>query len=229
MQIKINSLIKTSFVDFPDKISAVIFTQGCNFKCPYCHNPQLISFNSQSNILPDEIISFLEKRKNILDGVVICGGEPTLQKDLPFFLKAIKNIGYNIKLDTNGSNPQMLSELISQKLIDYVAMDLKVSFDKYSTVVQYKSIKNIKQSLFLLQNSQLPHEIRTTTVKPIHTKEDLITIGNLCKGSTFILQSFKNGVLLDKQFSKTAEAFNYKDLKVIANHFNHNKHRCIIR
>ncbi len=160
----IGGLQKSSLIDYPEKISAIIFTQGCNFRCPYCHNPELIEKNC-SPIPPPTlrwrdgvggIIEFLKSRIGKLDGVVITGGEPTLHKDLPEFISKIKTLGFAVKLDTNGTNPQMLQELIDKKLIDYVAMDIKAPLDKYCDVVCANVDTNkVQQSIDILKNSNV--------------------------------------------------------------------------
>ena len=151
---KIVGLQKLTLLDYPGKLSCIIFTQGCNFKCPYCQNSDLIPLNGNEIISEEEVFNFLEKRKKMLDGVVITGGEPTIQKDLEDFISKIKNLGYRVKLDTNGSNPKLLESLITQKLIDYVAMDIKNTFYEYENIIKTKtSIDNIKKSIKLIKNS----------------------------------------------------------------------------
>ena len=155
MQLLIGGLKKTSLLDYPDKISAIVFTQGCNFRCGYCHNPNLLKPNQQEDIYSvDVFFDFLKKRVGKLDGVVITGGEPTLQKDLIPFVEHIKSLGFLVKLDTNGSNPQVLEELLNNKLIDYVAMDIKAPLEKYSQVVGVDiDIEKVQKSINLLFNS----------------------------------------------------------------------------
>src|SRR5690554_5488754 len=168
---KIIGFQKTSLIDYPGKIVSIIFTQGCNFKCPYCHNSDLIFFQSVNNeYFPhDYIFSFLKKRKGLIDGVSITGGEPTLQPDLYNFIVKIKDINLNIKLDTNGSNPELIKSLIDDKLIDYIAMDIKGPLDKYECIIDNKiNTDKIIKSISLIKNSKVDYEFRTTVVPGIH-------------------------------------------------------------
>ena len=160
---RIGGLQKFSFIDFPNKTSAIIFTQGCNFRCEYCHNPELVYYNMFQVPIPEEqIFAFLESRRNQLDAVVITGGEPTLQPDLIEFIKKVKAMGFLVKLDTNGSNPQVLEQIINQKLVDFIAMDIKATFDKYNLVCCVPvDIDDIKLSIELIKNSGIDFLFRT--------------------------------------------------------------------
>jgi len=193
---------KSSLIDYPEKISAIIFTQGCNFKCPYCHNPELIM--GPANQLWDEtaILKFLASRQGKLDGVVITGGEPTLHKSLPEFIKQIRDLGFLIKLDTNGSNPAMLKELLNKYLIDYVAMDIKAPIEKYSTIVGDKvDAKNILKSIKILKKSGIKHEYRTTVVKSLLSPADFEEIGKMIQGADkYYLQRFVPTKTLNESF-----------------------------
>jgi pyruvate formate lyase activating enzyme len=159
---------KLSLVDFDGYISCTLFTSGCNYRCPFCHNSPLIK--EQPSLKMEEILNYLSVRKKMLDAVVITGGEPTLHKELPSVLKQIKDLGYIIKLDTNGTNPKMLKELIDKKLIDYVAMDIKASSNCYSLVtgVINPFLDNIKESINILKTSNINFEFRTTLVNEYH-------------------------------------------------------------
>lgn len=198
----IGGLQKSSLIDFPQHICAVIFTQGCNFKCPYCHNPELIKEKADSNISESALFKFLNSRKNKLDGVVITGGEPTLQKDLPEFIKKIKAMGFLVKLDTNGSNPYMLKKLIDEKLIDYVAMDMKAPIEKYSNIICTKTnTDNILKSIDILKASDIDFEFRTTVVKSQLEVTDFKKIGEMLTGAKkYYLQKFVPTKTLDKSF-----------------------------
>ena len=198
----IGGLQKSSLIDYPEKISAIIFTQGCNFRCPYCHNPELIMIDGSTALKVEPIFEFLKTRKGKLDGVVITGGEPALHKDLPEFIRKIKDMGFDVKLDTNGTNPQMLQELIDKKLIDYVAMDVKAPIDKYSEVVCIQvNTDKIKESINILKKSDIPYEFRTTVVKSQLTPEDFEKIGKLIKGAPlYYLQKFLPTKTLKKDF-----------------------------
>lgn len=182
---------KMSLVDFDGKIACTLFTGGCNYRCPFCHNSPLI--NEQPFLDLNEIITYLEKRKRMLDAVVISGGEPTLHKSLPVILKVIKELGYVIKLDTNGTNPKMLKELIDNKLIDYVAMDIKGSLNNYHLITGVKNplLDNIKESINILKQSNIDFEFRTTLVKEYHDIKTINEMKELLKGTKKIfLQKF---------------------------------------
>jgi len=194
---------KFSLIDYPGKISCIVFTQGCNFRCPYCHNPELIPFTSLVKIKEETILSFLEKRKGKIDAVVITGGEPTMQQDLLKFIQKIKERGYLIKLDTNGSNPEMLEIIINHSLVDYIAMDIKAPLEKYKEVIHSViSPEKIKRSIRMIMNSEIRYEFRTTVVKSQLSKEDIINIGKLVEGAElYILQKFIPSKTLDPNFS----------------------------
>lgn len=182
---------KLSLVDFDGKIACTLFTGGCNYRCPFCHNSPLIK--EQPFLDLNEILTYLEKRKKMLDAVVISGGEPTLHKNLPDILKVLKELGYVIKLDTNGTNPKMLKELIEDKLIDYVAMDIKGSLNNYHLItgVNNPLLDNIKESINILKKSNIDFEFRTTLVKEYHTLEIINEMKELLKGTKKLyLQKF---------------------------------------
>lgn len=189
----IGGLQKTSLLDFPDKISAIVFTAGCNFRCGYCHNPELIN---QVTTVKD-IFEFLNSRKGKLDGVVITGGEPCLQKDLPEFIKKIKSLGFAVKLDTNGSFPEMLEKVLPD--VDYVAMDIKAPLNKYSKIVNINvNIDNIQKSINLLKNSGIDYEFRTTVIKSQLSYKDFEEIGILIQNAPrYFLQKFVSSKILD--------------------------------
>ena len=176
----IGGIQKNSFIDFPGKISAVIFTKGCNLCCPYCHNPMLLSRETEGVDI-GELFIFLEKRKCRLQGVVISGGEPTIHSDLPEFAKRVKNLGFFLKLDTNGTNPQMLETLLSDNLLDYIAMDLKTSLGGY--VVFSKSGKQYANELIssirIIAQSGIPAEFRTTCAAPFINEQIIIELACL--------------------------------------------------
>lgn len=182
-----------SFVDFEGKICATIFTGGCNYNCRFCHNSG-IAKNIYERIDENKILNYLQSRKNLLDGVTISGGEPTLQRDLKEFIIKIKNMGYQIKLDTNGTNPKLLKELIEENLIDYVAMDIKNNFDNYSEIcgVQNTLVENVKESLKILSNSEIKYELRTTLIKEYHTKSNIEQMAKELENEpNLYLQKFK--------------------------------------
>jgi pyruvate formate lyase activating enzyme len=189
---KISGLQKLSLVDFDGHISATIFTAGCNFACPYCHNAGLV--NGTEPIIPtQEVLDYLEKRKNVLDAVCISGGEPTLHHDLPEFISKIKSMGYKVKLDTNGTNLQMLKYLVGNNLIDYIAMDIKNSPEKYGITINCNNIFSPKESTEYIMNCGVDYEFRTTLVDGFHTEEDMIKIGKLINGANkYCLQKFED-------------------------------------
>jgi len=195
-----------SLIDYPDKICAVVFTQGCNFRCPYCHNPELVRLRrkgSASNGLKEkEILSFLDRRKGKLDAVTVTGGEPLLQSGLDNFLSAVKGLGYLVKLDTNGSFPSRLEGIIQSKSIDYIAMDIKTSLDKYEYVIKKKIEKTkILDSIRVIMDSGLDYEFRTTVVGALFEEDDFYKIGQLIKDSRlYVLQKFVPSKALDDRF-----------------------------
>lgn len=190
----IGGLQKTSLLDFPEKIAAIVFTMGCNFRCGYCHNPELI--NGEAKI--EEVFEFLKTRQGKLDGVVITGGEPCLQKDLPEFIKQVKELGFAVKLDTNGSFPEMLEKVLPD--LDYVAMDIKAPLEKYSRIVNVDvDTSKILKSIEVLKNGGVDYEFRTTVVKSQLSFEDFEKIGQLIQGAPrYYLQRFEASKILDK-------------------------------
>jgi len=189
----IGGLQKTSFIDYPGQIAAVIFSRGCNFRCPYCHNPELVDPQKYGQELAlEELETFLRKRKGLLDAVVVTGGEPTLQVGLYGFLQKIKEMGYLIKIDTNGSRPEVLEKLLADKLIDYIAMDVKAPLAKYRKVTGVEiEPAQIHQSIQLIKKGSVKYEFRTTCVKGLLTEEDILEIGELLYGAEkYVLQSF---------------------------------------
>lgn len=191
----IGGIQKLTLLDYPGRVAATIFTAGCNFRCPFCHNAPLVTEIDKSCFIDQgEIISFLKKRIGILDGVVITGGEPTLMPDLPKFISEIKALGFDVKLDTNGTNPEMLEQLINEKMIDYVAMDIKNCIEKYvvtAGVDESFNIESIKRSAEILMQNKVDFEFRTTVVLPYHTVEDFEEIGKWLAGKEkFYLQCF---------------------------------------
>lgn len=188
----INGLEKITIQDYPEHLACIIFTAGCNFQCPFCQNSSLIKMNQKGLISEDEVLAYLTKRQHILDGVVISGGEPTVQKDLKDFILKVKALKLDVKLDTNGYNPKILQELITSHLIDYVAMDIKNVPEKYELTCGKKiAFAHIAKSINILKNSSLPHEFRTTIIKEEHTLEDIKKIISLIGNDHYYLQNFK--------------------------------------
>jgi pyruvate formate lyase activating enzyme len=185
---QIGGLQKLSLIDYPGTPAAVIFAQGCNMFCPYCHNPQLVyHYLFKKTLNEDEILYFLKKRQGLLKGVVMTGGEPTLQNDLYNFIKQIKNLKFLVKLDTNGTNPEILQELMRGKLIDFVAMDIKSSAEKYNLFFK-GDLNLIMQSLHIIKSSDTAHIFRTTYDTDILNERDLDEIKAITKNSEHITQ-----------------------------------------
>ena len=216
----IGGIQKNSLIDYSSKISCVIFTAGCNFDCPYCHNPELVN-PPFTTIDPGDIFTFLDKRKYLLDGVVITGGEPTLQKGLSAFCKKIKSMGFPVKLDTNGSRPRIIQSLIESKQVDYIAMDVK-TYPKYyfPNITQKIAPETIIDSINLIRNSKIPHEFRTTCVKPFVDSDIIKKISELIKDADlFVLQqaNIDNMVLHPDFFTNQEWQFNTEEIKSFQN------------
>ncbi|MCR4787245.1 MAG: anaerobic ribonucleoside-triphosphate reductase activating protein [Lachnospiraceae bacterium] len=206
-------LTKTTLLDYPGHVAATVFTGGCNFRCPFCHNGQMVMNPASMEKIPEEeVLAFLVKRKNILDGVCITGGEPTIHADLPEFLKKIKDLGYEIKLDTNGTHPDMVEKLAGEKLIDHIAMDIKNVWEKYPETAGCDPTltENVKRCAELIKRLGISYEFRTTVVRELHSEED---IAGMCRiaGDTgkYYLQSYEESEnVIEKRFSAyTAEEF----------------------
>ena len=191
---RISGLQKLAMVDFPGKLAATVFTGGCNLRCPFCHNAPLVNRVAETPELSEEdVLAFLKSRKGLLDGVVLSGGEPLLQHDAADFLKKVRELGFAVKLDTNGCFPQVLADILQQELVDYVAMDIKNCREKYAQTVGIPGfdITPVEESVRLLQNSGINFEFRTTVVKKFHTAADIQAIGEWCQGAPhYFLQQF---------------------------------------
>ena len=210
---KIGGFQKNSLIDFPQTIACVIFTRGCNFTCPYCHNPDLVAGPRKGPgpaFDEEKIIAFLQKRKGLLEGVVITGGEPTLQKDLVEFCRKVKSMGYRLKMDTNGTSPAALAALFKENLLDYVAMDLKTCLEDYTGVwPKNPDTEKITQSIRLIMDRAPGYEFRTTCVRPFVTREKIKRMGALINGAKqYILQNCSADVaVLDPGFLKKKTSF----------------------
>lgn len=226
----IAGLQRTTLVDYPGKVAATVFTRGCSFRCPFCHNPELVLPVKFIPLLDEkEIWEFFKKRRYQLQGVCITGGEPTIQKDLPEFIQKLKDLGYAIKLDTNGSMPSVVEALIKNGNIDYIAMDIKTTLNKYSKVALNNKLKiinqkdksklknNIIKSIGLIMESGIDYEFRTTVVHPIHEVSDFEEIGKLLKGAKrYYIQNFVRSKHVDEH--QKFEPFTdqeFKDIKKI--------------
>ncbi|MBW1889221.1 MAG: anaerobic ribonucleoside-triphosphate reductase activating protein [Deltaproteobacteria bacterium] len=202
---------KFSTIDFPGKLACVLGTKGCNMHCHWCHNYDLVSFEFSANcriITEPEVLEFLKARAGFIEGVVISGGEPTLHGDLPEFCSEIQSLGFAVKLDTNGTNPEMIQRLMHEHLIDYVAMDIKTDFHNYPTITKNKfDPEKIKQSIELLLNGSLPYEFRTTCVKPFIDKANIEKIGALIRGADhYYLQKFDHTHVQNRDYAGNPDA-----------------------
>lgn len=226
----IGGLEKLTLLDYPNHLAAIVFTGGCNFRCKFCYNPMLVlpqkgkdgkNIKKEKGFSPipsKDLFLFLKQRFGRLEGVVITGGEPTLHPDLPLFIKKIKEIGYIVKLDTNGTNPEMLKKLIRDKLIDYLAMDLKAPLTKYELVTGVRpNCNNLRKSVKIIMTSELPYEFRTTVVPGLLTREDFSSMGELIKGaSKWYLQKFKSDTeLVDRRY-QAQPAYSDKEMAEFA-------------
>lgn len=219
-------------LDFPGRLAAVVFTMGCNFRCGYCHNPQFVDEEQIKGmvrgIIPEEVFfKFLEKRKGRLEGVCISGGEPTIQPDILEFAQKIKQAGFLVKLDTNGTKPLVLEKMIAEKAVDFFAMDIKTSLEKYEDIISQptsdvgsknrhrmsvKLVEEVKKSKEIIQNSGLPYEFRTTAVKGKHTREIFEEIGEWLRGAeAYFIQNFRNKKTLAEEY-KNKEGFSEYEL-----------------
>lgn len=226
----IKGIQKTSLIDYPDRISTIIFLSGCNFRCPYCQNPDLIKNPDKfPTIKEDKLINFLEKRKKWVDAIVVTGGEPLLYNLMPF-LKKLKEKGFFIKLDTNGSNPKQLKEIISKELVDYIAMDVKAPLENYNKVAGVKvDLASIKQSINLIINSGIDYEFRMTVLTKLHSEEDILKTAKQLKGAKkFYLQQFSPKVTLDSSFKK-AKPFKKEEIERIKEKIRGNFKICEVR
>ena len=205
--IEIGGLQKTTLIDYPGRLAATVFLIGCNFRCSFCYSAELVlpdKIKNQPRISQKEFFSFLKERKGLLEAITVCGGEPCLNKDLPAFIRKIKKFGYLVKLDTNGSNPKMLKKLINEKLVDYVAMDIKAPKEKYMKIVgKSVNIDDIEESINILKQNKVDYEFRTTVVPAIHSKKDIIEIAKwLNPAKKYYLQSFRPEKTIDPKFLK---------------------------
>jgi len=203
---RIGGFQKLTLIDYPGKIATTVFTVGCSFRCGFCHNPELVlrtQFPAPNN-MEEEFLAHLAKRKGKLEGVCITGGEPTIQPDIIEFIKKVKDMGYLVKLDSNGTRPDVLKKLYDLELLDFVAMDIKNSPEKYSQTVGLNAdIKRIKLSVKMIMNSGVPYEFRTTVVPGIHTEEDFLKISEwICGARAYYLQEYREGRVLDPNIRK---------------------------
>ena len=193
---EIHGLQKLTLLDYPGRTACTVFTGRCNYRCPFCHNGALVLAPESQPALPEEeILRFLEKRRRLLDGVAVTGGEPTLQEDLPAFLRRVKDLGYAVKLDTNGTRPGVLRALLGEGLVDYVAMDVKAAPEKYAAAVGLPAcdLAPVRESAALLMEGAADFEFRTTVVEQLHTPEDFDAVGRWLRGEEkYFLQAFRD-------------------------------------
>jgi pyruvate formate lyase activating enzyme len=199
---------KLTLLDYPEKTAAMIFTRGCTFLCPFCHNPELIFADQDTeHITEEEVLAYLKKKKKMIDGLVITGGEPTIHKDLGDFIKKVRALGLSVKLDTNGTSPETVERFLKEKIVDYFAMDLKHTWEKYNLIGRSKKagmINDVRKTFALIQQSHLPHEFRTTVFPGCHSEEDFFTMASyLLPGETYFLQNIRYGKTLDKNLDQS--------------------------
>lgn len=214
------ALQKTTLIDYPGVVACTVFVYGCNFRCPFCHNPEFVSEKSGSDLLSEEeVMKFLKKRADILDGVVLCGGEPLIHSEIIPIIKKIKKLGYKIKVDTNGSRPDMIKRLLKERLVDYIAMDVKNSMIMYDMTAGKKvEKKKILESIKLIREAgdssgQIDYEFRTTFVPTLHSIESTEELGELLKGvKRFSVQAFKPSRCVDESFN-FVPPFTEKEMK----------------
>ncbi len=209
-------LEKMTLIDYPGKVACMVYTIGCNFRCPYCHNPELVDETVETRITEHEFFDFLDERRKLVEGVVVTGGEPTMHADLPDFLKKVRARNVSVKLDTNGTNPAMLKDLIEGTLVDYVAMDIKSPLRSYSrTVARPVDIEAIAKSIGILLSASVEYEFRTTLVKALVSPDDLEEIAREIRGAKrYYLQKFIPTKLLNPQFRKKA-TYNDEELAAL--------------
>ncbi|MCX6764745.1 MAG: anaerobic ribonucleoside-triphosphate reductase activating protein [Candidatus Nealsonbacteria bacterium] len=204
---EIGGLQKLTLIDYPKKLACTVFTTGCNFRCPFCYASELVlpeKIKNQPKIAQSVFFNFLKEKKGLIEGVVICGGEPTIHKDLPSFIKKIKKMNYSVKLDTNGSNPAVLKKLIENNFIDYVAMDIKGPKESYQKLTVRKiNVANVERSVKILKESKIDFEFRTTIVPEILEKKDITQIARwIGPGGKYYLQGFRPEKTVDPRFEK---------------------------
>lgn len=207
---------KTTFSDFPGKVASIVFTHGCNFRCPYCHNPDLVTGTQRERIEEEEVLTYLERRRGRITGLVVTGGEPTIHRGLQDFLAKVRALDVSVKIDTNGSRPAVLERLLSENLVDYVAMDVKAPLQKYDTVAgDTVDTTLVAESIRLIVTSGVDHEFRTTALKTFHSVDDIDEIGHLIHGcQRYVLQPFSPRQTLD--LSLTDQDVGFSNIELAA-------------
>lgn len=212
-----SGFLKTTLIDYPDTLASVVYLPKCNFRCGYCHNSDLVFYHS-TEYDEELIINHLKKRKGIIDGIVITGGEPTLHNDLFKFMKKVKDLGVKVKLDTNGYKPDVIKKIIENNLVDYIAMDIKNTYKNYANTVSINNFRydNIKESINIIINSGIEYEFRTTLIKEFHSTFDVLEMGNLINGAKkYVLQQYEysDKQIIDKKYS----FFTVEEMEVLKN------------
>jgi pyruvate formate lyase activating enzyme len=228
---RIGGVQKVSLVDYPGKTSAVIFTVGCNMRCGYCHNPELVLPERYGDVIPvTDVLAFLATRVGKLEGVVVSGGEPTIHDDLPRLIASIKQLGFTVKLDTNGTHPDMLQQMYDDRLLDYVSMDIKGTPDSYQMIAAYPiDMDAIMHSIELIKNSGVDYEFRTTVVKSQIPVEDFKAIGEMLRGaSRYALQKFRSGRTLSPAFRRET-TYSDEEFEEIKNLMGQYVDYCLVR
>ena len=221
----LSGIQKFTLLDFPGRIACIFFTGGCNYRCGFCHNPEFVlpeelAKISKSFIPEKAALNFLKQRKGLLDGVVITGGEPTIMPDLEAFIGKVRELGFAVKLDTNGNRPEVIRSLRDKGLIDYVAMDFKIALPHYKSLVgQWADEKALRESVDLLKEGNIDYEFRSTLIREVHTPRILTTMQETMKGAKRLyLQTFRNGITLHPSF-KDYHPFSLEEMRVIAKQF----------
>ena len=223
-------LERLTLIDYPGKVAAMVYTIGCNFRCPYCHNPELVDETVSTRISEEEVLTFLSSRRKLLDGLVVTGGEPTMHDDLLPFLKKVKSQGFLVKLDSNGTRPDMLKEAIDRTLVDYIAMDVKAPLRTYSrTVARPVDTQALKKSIELLLQGRVDYEFRTTLVRSMTSPDDIREIGREIHGAkAYYLQRFIPTKILNPQFRRKT-TYSDEELEVLREELRIHVAKCEIR
>lgn len=231
----LSGIQKFSLLDYPEKISCIVFTPGCNFRCGYCHNPEFVLPQMireiKDGFIPEEIFfRFLEKRKGKIEGVVITGGEPTVMGDLLAFMRTVKKMGFCIKLDTNGNKPEVVEQALRENLVDYIAMDIKTSLGQYKKLVGERANETeIAKSIDMIKKSNISYEFRCTLIKEIHTEKILDAMACLLAGATTVyLQTFRPGTTLNPMF-QSFHPFSKREMETISKIFEGKVQRVAVR
>lgn len=228
---KIAYVQRTSLIDYPGQIAALVFTPGCNLRCPYCHNPGLVSGHpGMETLWLKDVYHFLERRKGKLDGIVVTGGEPTLQTGLDDFMERVRGMGFCVKLDTNGTRPDVLERIVARGLVDYIAMDIKAPLEKYSSAAgTLVDVTSLVESMRIIRGSGVPYEFRTTFVPGLLSGDDVLAIAGMIRGaSLYVLQGFVPSKHLDPSY-ETASPPPMQEMLALADACRQYVARCIVR